>query len=100
MLRLPAPKNHFWSDVLITSDAPMFATHKHPTSYKGAFTVEDECKTEMIRVAGEWYISNSFVKKGAENTAQCALPSSFFWSSIDCWYKGCICSSLLICTIY
>ncbi|CAB4020514.1 Hypothetical predicted protein [Paramuricea clavata] len=47
-VKLPAPKNHFANDVVISSDVPIFATSKAPIVYKGPYNVEDERETEMM----------------------------------------------------
>jgi hypothetical protein len=47
-VKLPAPKNHFATDVVISSDVPIFATSKAPIVFKGPYNVEDECETEMM----------------------------------------------------
>ena len=47
-VKLPAPKNHFATDVVISSDVPIFATSKAPIVFKGRHNVEDECETEMM----------------------------------------------------
>jgi hypothetical protein len=47
-VKLPAPKNNFANDVVISSDVPIFATSKAPIVYKGPYNVEDERETEMM----------------------------------------------------
>ena len=47
-VKLPAPKNHFANDVVISSAVPIFATSKAPIVYKGPYNVEDERETEMM----------------------------------------------------
>ena len=48
-VKLPAPKNHFATDVVISSDVPIFATSKAPIVFKTPYNIEDERETEMIR---------------------------------------------------
>ena len=38
-VKLPAPKNHFTTDVVISSDVPIFATLKAPIVFKGPHNV-------------------------------------------------------------
>ena len=38
-VKLPAPKNHFTTDVVISSDVPIFATSKAPIVFKGPHIV-------------------------------------------------------------
>ena len=47
-VKLPASKNHFATDVVISSDVPIFATSKAPIVFKGPYNVEDECETGMM----------------------------------------------------
>ena len=47
-VKLPAPKNHFISDVVIDSDVPIFATGKDKIVYKGAYNTDDSRETEMM----------------------------------------------------
>ena len=47
-VKLPAPKNHFISDVVIATDVPIFATSKSRLVYKGAFNAGDDRETEMM----------------------------------------------------
>ena len=47
-VKLPAPKNHFSSDIIIDTDVPIFATSKSPIVYKGPFNTTDERKTDMM----------------------------------------------------
>ncbi len=47
-VRLPAPKNHFSTDIVIESDVPIFATTKSPIIYRGPYNIEDERETEMM----------------------------------------------------
>ena len=47
-VKLPAPKNHFATDVVISSDVPIFATSKAPIVFKGPYNVEDKRETEMM----------------------------------------------------
>ena len=47
-VKLPAPKNHFISDVVIDSDVPIFATGKDKIVYKGAYNIDDSRETEMM----------------------------------------------------
>lgn len=47
-VKLPAPKNHFASDVEIDTDIPIFATGKGKLKFKGAFNTDDERETNMM----------------------------------------------------
>ena len=48
IVKLPAPKNQFSSDVVIDKDTPIFATSKSRIVYVGKFNSTDERETEMM----------------------------------------------------
>ena len=47
-VRLPAPKNHFASDVVIDTDIPIFATSIGRIKYKGPYNTTDEIENDMM----------------------------------------------------
>ncbi|CAB3996967.1 hypothetical protein DSY43_02735 [Paramuricea clavata] len=49
-VKLPAPKNQFFSDVVIEKDTPIFATSKSRIAYAGKFHSSDERETEMMAI--------------------------------------------------
>ena len=53
-VKLPAPKNHFNSDIVIDTDVPIFATSKCEIVYKGPFNTTDERETDMM--ANRWNV--------------------------------------------
>ncbi len=71
-VKLPAPKNHFSTDVAITSDVPIFATTKAPIVFKGPFNAEDERETEMMN--SRWRMirfKHAFEEKNQKNLIPC-----------------------------
>ena len=71
-VRLPAPKNHFSSDVVLDSDVPIFATSKCPIIYKGPCNFEDKRETEMMN--SRWrmvHFKHVFEEKDQKNVAPC-----------------------------
>ena len=48
IVKLPAPKNHFTTDVCINTGIPIFATSKSKIEYVGKFNARDEKETEMM----------------------------------------------------
>lgn len=58
-VKLPAPKNLFNSDVVISKDIPIFATSKSKIVHCGKFNYSDERETEMM--SARWkYIEFSY----------------------------------------
>jgi len=47
-VKLPAPKNHFSSDIESTGDTPIFATGKEKVKYKGIYNMVDDRETAMM----------------------------------------------------
>jgi len=47
-VKLPAPKNHFVSDIVIDTDIPIFATSKDRIKFKGPYNAEDQRETCMM----------------------------------------------------
>ena len=71
-VKLQAPKNHFATDVVISSDVPNFATSKASIVFKGPQNVEDECKTEMMN--SRWRtirFKNEFEEKDQKKLEYC-----------------------------
>ena len=55
VVKLPAPKNQFATDVIINRDTPIFATSKSPVVYVGKFNSTDERETEMMSVRWKYF---------------------------------------------
>ena len=53
-VHLPAPKNHFSSDVCINKDTPIFATSLEPIKFVGRYNSTDDRENEMMTV--RWHI--------------------------------------------
>ena len=71
-VKLPAPKNHFAADVVISSAVPIFATSKAPIVFKGPYNVEDERETEMI--SSHWRMirfKHAFEEKDKKKVEPC-----------------------------
>lgn len=71
-VKLPAPKNHFATDVVISSDVPIFATSKAPLVFKGPYSVEDERETDMMN--SRWRMirfKHAFEEKDQKNVEPC-----------------------------
>lgn len=70
-VKLPAPKNHFSSDVCINTDMPIFATSKAKIEYVGKFNSRDERETEMMDI--RWKVFE-FTKRIAEDKQRKLTP--------------------------
>ena len=55
IVKLPAPKNKFLSDVIIKNDTPIFATSKSQVTYVGKFNSSDERETEMMSIRWKYF---------------------------------------------
>ena len=55
IVKLPAPKNQFLSDVIINNDTPIFATSKSQVTYVGKFNSSDERETEMMSIRWKYF---------------------------------------------
>jgi len=51
-VKLPAPKNIYSEDVVITTNVAIFATSKSPIKHKGPYNASDDRETEMM--AARW----------------------------------------------
>ncbi len=58
MVNLPAPKNHFSTDVCISEDMPIFATSKSIIKYKGSYNSQDQAEDDMM--ASRWKVFTFF----------------------------------------
>ena len=57
-VNLPAPKNHFSTDVCISEDTPIFATSKSIIKYIGSYNSQDKAKDDMM--ASRWKVFTFF----------------------------------------
>ena len=57
-VNLPAPKNHFSTDVCISEDTPIFATSKSIIKYKGSYNSQDQAEDDMM--ASRWKVFTFF----------------------------------------
>lgn len=55
IVKLPAPKNHFSTDVEIKGDIPIFATSKSKICFQGKGNSTDDCETEMMAVRWKYF---------------------------------------------
>ena len=55
-VHLPAPKNHFASDICIDKDAPVFATTKDVIRFIGKCNTAGEIENDVMAV--RWHIFN------------------------------------------
>ena len=53
---LPAPKNHFASDICIGKDTPVFATSEDVIKFIGKCNTTDEIENDMMAVS--WHVFN------------------------------------------
>ena len=57
-VHLPSPKNHYASDIAISSDVPIVATGKSRITYQGRFNATDPVEDEMM--AARWKVFNFY----------------------------------------
>ena len=57
-VNLPAPKNHFSTDICMSEDTPIFATSKSIIKYKGSYNSQDQAKDDMM--ASRWNVFTFF----------------------------------------
>ena len=53
-MHLPAPKNHYATNVCIDHDVPIFATSKDTIKYRGPYNAEDKNEDNMM--ASRWKV--------------------------------------------
>ena len=53
-VNLPAPKNHFATDICIDTDVPIFATSKDVIRYGGSYNAKDKSEDDMM--ASRWKV--------------------------------------------
>ena len=73
LVKLPAPKNHFSTDVTIERDTPVFATSKSVIKFKGNYNSQDQAEDEMM--ASRWKVftfSHSIPEDQQKDVAPCA----------------------------
>ena len=58
MVHLPAPKNHYATDIAISDDTPVVATGKSRITYQGRFNTADPIEDEMM--AARWKVFDFF----------------------------------------
>jgi len=58
IVNLPAPKNHFSTDVCINDDTPIFASSKSIIKYKGPYNSQDQGEDDMM--ASRWKVVTFF----------------------------------------
>ena len=71
-VNLPAPKNHFSTDICINNDTPIFATSKSVITYRGSYNSQDQSEDAMM--ASRWKVfsfSHSIPEKERKNVALC-----------------------------
>ena len=73
IVKLPAPKNHFSTDVEIKGDVPIFATSKSKIFYQGKGNSTDDVETEMMRVRWKYFeFSYQILQDQQKSIAPCA----------------------------
>ena len=73
VVKLPAPKNHFSTDVCISNDIPVFATSKSTIKYRGSYNAQDQAEDAMM--ASRWKVF-SFFHSIPENEQKDVAPCS------------------------
>jgi hypothetical protein len=71
-VNLPAPKNHFVTDVCVDSDIPVFATSKAVIKYRGSYHAEDKLEDDMM--ASRWRVfqfTHSIPEKEQKQITSC-----------------------------
>ncbi len=72
VVKLPAPKNHYSTDVAIEKDTPVFATSKSIIKYIGNYNSQDQSEDEMM--ASRWKVftfSYSIPENEQKNVISC-----------------------------
>lgn len=73
-VKLPAPKNHFSTDVIITSDIPIFATGKEKIKFRGSYNAIDDRETAMMDSRWRYVkFTHVFEKKDQKQIAPCTV---------------------------
>ena len=83
-VNLPAPKNHYATDVCIDHDIPIFATSKDTIKFRGPYNAEDKNEDDMM--ASRWkvfHFTYSIPKEEQKAIAPC--PRCFL--SLYSWEK-------------
>ena len=69
-VNLPAPKNHFSTDICINNDTPIFANSKSVITYRGSCNSQDQSEDAMM--VSRWKVfsfSHSIPEKEQKNVA-------------------------------
>ena len=72
-VNLPAPKNHFVTDVCINGDTPVFATSKSVITCRGAYNSQDQSEDDMM--TSRWkvfHFSHSIPESEQKNVSPCS----------------------------
>ena len=68
-VNLPAPKNHFSTDICISEDMPIFATSKSIIKYKGSYNSQDQAEDDMM--ASRWKVFTFFPQHPRKREKRC-----------------------------
>ena len=71
-VNLPAPKNHFATDVCVDTDVPIFATSKDVIKFRGSYNAEDKSEDDMM--ASRWKVfrfTNSIPEREQKKITPC-----------------------------
>ena len=75
-MNLPAPKNHYATDVCIDNDVAIFATSKDTIKYRGPYKAEDKNENDMMASRYKvFYFTHSIPEEEQKNIAPC--PNCF-----------------------
>jgi len=88
-VKLPAPKNHFSSDIEITGDTPIFATGKEKVKYKGNYNMVDDRETAMMDSRWRYIKFTCFPRltKRTSHHVECALQNWSRWECKQCFLR-------------
>ena len=72
-VKLPAPKNHFATDVVITDDVPVFATGKEKIKFRGPYNASDDRENAMMDSRWRYIkLTHVFEENDQKKIAPCA----------------------------
>lgn len=72
-VKLPAPKNHFTTDVEISSDVPIFATGKEKIKFRGPYNASDDRENAMMDSRWRYIkLTHVFEESDQKKIAPCA----------------------------
>ena len=73
IVHLPAPKNHYSSDISITRDIPIFATGKSKITFTGRNSQRDEREDEMMEVRWKMFqLKHQIPREAQKDVTPCA----------------------------